>query len=266
MKQGSRSLDSQHSSQVCAVLRHVQANVALQEAAQKVVNENRDLRKLLHQQGLSDHDIQTNLLMLRTSSTGGGTGARVEPAKTWNVVPQPAPDSSQTTSEYDFTSFLVDATAPHGAGYPDPFGTVFSAPDVDSLQNLASAFDSPAMPSPAMQTATDPSPLSSESRSPPTEMDICCSSFLPPYTTVPTTRSEGALSTDVAGDKSSSTPCTVAYALLTALNSRRHQQQDMLLITLELLNGFRVAPEGDPEGCRVDNNVLIPVMDRLLAG
>ena len=252
------------------MLRHVQANVALQEAAQKVVNENRDLRKLLHQQGLSDHDIQTSLLMLRTSSTGGGTGARVEPAKTWNesrVVPQPAPDPSQTTSEYDFTSFLVDATAPHGGGYPDPFRTVFSPPNVDSLQNLASAFDSPAMPSPALQTVTtDPSPLSSESSSPPTEMDICCSSFLPPYTTVPTTRSEGALSTDVAGDKSSSTPCTVAYALLTALNSRRHQQQDMLLITLELLNGFRVAPEGDPEGCRVDNNVLIPVMDKLLAG
>jgi len=34
---------------------------------------------------------------------------------------------------------------------------------------------------------------------------------------------------------------------------------------LELLNGFRAAPEGDPEGCRVDNNVLILVMGKLLA-
>ena len=204
--------------------------------------------------------------MMRTSGSSSAAH-RAEPAKTWDesrVVSKSAPSQKMSESYLVYDVWPGMETSPHG-GYYDPLDAVFSPPTgIGSLQNIASESDHPTIRSPALQAILHSPPLSSPS--PPSEMDICCSSFLPPYTTILSAPYDNALPTNVTADKSTSTPCTVAYALLTALNSRRHQQQDMFLITLELLNGFRIAPEGDPEGCRVDNNILVPVMGKLLAG
>jgi len=65
-------------------------------------------------------------------------------------------------------------------------------------------------------------------------------------------------------DRASSTPCTVAYRLLKALNARRKKEKDLFDIVLELWNGFRLAPEGDTEGCRIDDKVFFKVAGELL--
>lgn len=226
----------------------------LQEAARRVVNENRDLRKLLLRQGLSDQEIQAQLSMLRAAEP---ETLPTSTQKESNAAPSPRRTPESVDS---FESLFIGTGTPsHSEGYPDQF-------NLDTLFAVDPVWD-----------FTQPPPSSSDSS--PSEMDLCCSSFLPPLTTDPSpyrgvTDGSSFLplslevvppSNNATGDKSSSTPCTMAYALLKALNSRRRQQQDMLLVTLELLNGFRAAPEGDPEGCRVDNNVLILVMGKLLA-
>jgi hypothetical protein len=189
----------------------------------------------------------------------------------------PALDVSQTRTTDSPESRFVDE-AWFGVPPPNLFDVdaMFAPPAIDSLWNFASEIDSSTLStSPVLPTEDYTTSLSSGSA--PSEMDICCSSFLRPHATGPshpgatTNSSSLSLSTTslssyfTAEDKLSSTPCNLAYALLAALNSRSCQQRDMLLITLELLNGFRAAPDGDPEGCRVDNNVLIPVMGKLLA-
>jgi hypothetical protein len=278
MKQVSRSLDFINPP-LAYLITYIQANVVLQEAAHRVVNENRDLRKLLHLQGFSDQDIMAKLSMLRTTGTAGALSATTQ--SEFCVAPRSAFDSSQSVSADSYESLLRDEvlidTPPYGEKYPDQLNAIYVPPGVDSLWDLASEVNFSAITSLQPLPENVYTPITSDSS--PSEMDICCSSFLP-RSTVPSpdpgttdgssslllsTPSEAASSINVTGDKSSSTPCTVAYTLLAALNSRRHQQQNMLFIILELLDGFRVAPEGDPEGCRVDNNVLIPVIGKLVA-
>lgn len=237
----------------------VKANIGLQEAAQRVLNENRDLRKLLNELGLRDQDIQAKLEMLRRTD-GGAPCAELARSKSCAC----AVDSSKPESADSFEGLLTDevetgTSSLHGAGYPDQTGAIPAPPDADFLWDLASETNS---------SCTAPSPpalLPHKYTTPLSEMDLCCSLFLPRATAPSGIDGDPFLPQSVP-DKSLSTPCTVAYTVLTTLNARIHQQQDMLLITLELLNGLRDAPEGDPEGCRVDNDVLIPVMGKLLAG
>jgi hypothetical protein len=246
--------------------------VVVQEAAKRVLNENRDLRIILSLQGFSDQDIAAKLAMLRASASAGGVLTTMTQSESL-LVPAPTPSQQVSQPTVSFESLLREEAwtdtpfklYASGQEYPDQFSAVYAPLGADPFWDLGVPADGGFS---ATMTSPQPEPLPADEQTFPTlynnssspEVDsICCPPFLPSPSS-PSTHGSGSLE---SSHIPTSTPCTVAYSLLTALNSRRQQQQDMFLITLELLSGFRGAPEGDPEGCRVDNSVLITVMGKL---
>ncbi|KAI5785786.1 hypothetical protein EDC01DRAFT_631703 [Geopyxis carbonaria] len=268
----------------------VQANVELQKAARRVVEDNRLLRIMLEENGADAAYIDSRLAELRASksaeTTADDAGGEGESEALDTIFELPA-----TAAGDDWMDMGMfgggggdDDECCGGAGGCGDGPMVMGTPQTNPPTPFSlDAFASPAMP--ASIEATYPPPLAI----PPAPADIHSivspplhqSPFLPHQPTViPQKTKPGSCCPSTPATcgplgicppmsvpartvpKETSTPCTVAYKLLKGLNQRREKERDMFEIVVELWQGFGDPPEGeeDGEGCRVEDAVLFKVV------
>ncbi|KAI5843828.1 hypothetical protein DFP73DRAFT_65732 [Morchella snyderi] len=281
----------------------VQADVELQRAARKVIDENNILREILAELGVGRGEVERRLRGFRAggtasgSDTGGGGGGggvgissvegfggaagqqfdypgitRLEEKSDAPAVPPgiESLDLSQLDLDIDIPEFGSDAAA---AG-PATAAAVNKTPDftmnlMDPIQDFDNMFDISGFIDQPFDFSL---PIGDESATITTTQAQQAES-IPAFTTVdsqtpsslqaPPTTTPGACSDTCRTSNKNTTPCTEAYALLKALNAQRQEHKDMFEIVLELWNGFCYPSDADGSGCRVDNEVLKRVIDSI---
>lgn len=216
----------------------VQANMELQVAARRVVEENRLLHALLQDMGLQQQDVDARLAGLRgdVEAAAGGGGACAAAPMPSGGAPAAAP-------------VHVDARPEAAAAAELDLDALEPLLDLDFNAYLQLGEDEPPLP-PTNPLPTNLVPANPANPAIPSIEELFC---CPPGPGL-----------DV--DRDSSTPCSVAYKLLRALNARQETERDMFSLFLELWQGFSAAPPDDPEGCRVDDGVLFGVVQKMVEG
>lgn len=289
----------------------VQANVELQKAARRVIEENAILRRILAELGWETARVDKRLQELKDMAIADGNDynisccdngcgesglddvGRAMAGSLGNPqLPQPpsepaAVSNIQNTLEGGIAAHPVNPDVP-----PSAFNPIFDLsiletdPDYECSFDITRFLESVTHPSPQThhiypfftankyllsQFDLSPSPSPSGNSFTPTDQEISLSpnpssiAAPDPPTPSPITLPLGCCSSSRTASTAGSTPCTEAYALLKALNSQRLEHKDMFEIVLELWNGFCYPKPGEDheKGCRVDNDVLQKVIDRL---
>lgn len=248
----------------------MQASVEMQAAGRKVAEENRVLREMLAEVGVGREEVEERLRRVR----GGSSMGEVEAKRLCVCVGDdcgPAggsgrSNSGNTESPEMSVGVLGEGFGTGGMGYVPVVNE-----EMPNLQPMA--FDQTLSVMPPESLAMVPDPLSAAASVDPSGCSgrepSCC---LPSINNLMEEEEEvfplcnQPLAIDLGGhtcDKENSTPCRVAYRMIKAINAKKPNPKDTFEFVIDLWSGFSLS-EGDPEGCRVSNKVLLKVMDELL--
>ncbi|CUS08891.1 unnamed protein product [Tuber aestivum] len=253
----------------------VQANVELQQAARKVIEENVLLRAVLSEAGISQDEVERRLQVLKDkkgdelaasgagsevacedNGCGGAGGMLVGLEEFFNEfellpLPQGTSSAASLTGESLDLGSLGDPTGMEGSGAASSASQNLQTPDcnagiLEDFPNLDELDTSEFLENLDLPQSLDwPLPDHSSSPAPPE----------PPTPVVPTPEQKRL-------EPEGTTNCMEAYRLLKTLNERRPELRDMFEIVLELWNSFCL-PEPGGNGCRLDSEALRRAIESL---
>ncbi|KAF8859771.1 hypothetical protein BDZ45DRAFT_801451 [Acephala macrosclerotiorum] len=217
----------------------------------KLKDENRRLRELLDQVGVSGRDVRAYLgeddIPEERVEENDPSLSQVHEGTSFSGLEatKPLPDDEKTSTSPIFNDLL-------NAPFPDlsedffqfessqsipPLDLSSTFPPVDSVESTLLALHTPIQPIAPLTESTE---ISNEWS-------------LPPFCFVP-----GDLeSVETAPKECDTTLCTVAYDMIRQQNKKG---VDMIEIGIRLWNGF-VKGENDDEGCKVKNDLLFGVLE-----
>jgi hypothetical protein len=219
--------------------------VQVQIAARAVAAENEYLKGVLQSHGISYHPRASVGDQTDTcSDIDGVSGAEhrsvsCTPFEIAHDCISQGPTLYPHSSSSDGISQHIDAAVESFPFAIDP-AMISQTLNEEEFLRLVSSAQYPIDPGPE-------APLATGSCSSSLVPSLCGGGYLPPIK-----------------DTSSTTPCTVAFSIISILNSRRSNPIEQSALRSEMLKGFYSGPDHDWEGCRLDNMIFIATITKLL--